>query len=708
MSSKNNNNYENIDNNEENELSVFSENSDNTGLKELNPNNITPLLVNPLAIISMITMIKDIAGAIGSGKTFLTEVYNILWPVDAAQKRWEEFIQFAEELISERIADYAKLTALDKLQGLKDVLVIYQEKFKNWEKDPNNTTKMEEMRIQFTNTRNAFAENMPQLATRGYEVHLLPTFTAAANLYLILLRDASIYGSRWGLSDALIEDIYKSQKTKTIEYTDYCITTYNNGLTKAKSLKANLGDTNKYPWLFYTAFPNPPRSVYQATEDWNLFNEYRRSMTIAVLDFVRVWPLYDYQMYPNPVEFDYTRSIYSNVYGIGNDTFDKVENQFTQAPDLLKNLNEVSFHLDNNIQSSGSVNIVGVDHRFDKYGTLETIWDPRKGKFGNGGSFPIYLYPNTNLNIHHYAEASIITGPGQHQIGNSKTRFGVFSNFNFPEHSISYVTPIFPGYAWVLKGNIMRSVGFTMKRGKPDPRNILNQDTNLQKISQFSAVRGYLIDHGATVVKGPGSTGGDLIKLPPYNDQWTQYRIRFTDLNITRPMRYKLRIRYACDTDSNIFVAKYVPGDSTFRESTNISVRRTFVDNMNYNSFQYLNLENDLIMFADERIFNVELRCNSGNVYIDKIEFIPVIFPADPVNTDFPPDLVNTDFPADPVNTDFPPDPVNTDFPANLVNTDFPPDPVNTDFNNITNKQKIDNMNLNSSVWGKAVISKKQ
>ncbi|PEA00922.1 hypothetical protein CON37_30855 [Bacillus cereus] len=135
------------------------------------------------------------------------------------------------------------------------------------------------------------------------------------------------------------------------------------------------------------------------------------------------------------------------------------------------------------------------------------------------------------------------------------------------------------------------------------------------------AVKGYLLDHGA-VVKGPGSTGGDLVRLPAYNNQGTQLRIKVKPVEWAKGKAYKLRIRYASEANANLFVGKYVDAANRFWETGNYPVGQTFSGSMTYNSFKYL----DTFSFtANENEFKIELRCNSGGpIYIDKIEFIPV------------------------------------------------------------------------------------
>ncbi|WP_240527643.1 insecticidal delta-endotoxin Cry8Ea1 family protein, partial [Bacillus cereus] len=89
--------------------------------------------------------------------------------------------------------------------------------------------------------------------------------------------------------DTVTVNSYQSNLETAIKiYTDSCISTYNQGLEQAKTLPAD-GDVAK----------------------WNAYNDYRRDMTLMVLDLVAIWSTYNTTQYPLPVNVQLTREIYT-------------------------------------------------------------------------------------------------------------------------------------------------------------------------------------------------------------------------------------------------------------------------------------------------------------------------------------------------------------------------------------------------------------
>lgn len=122
----------------------------------------------------------------------------------------------------------------------------------------------------------------------GEEVPLLPIYAQAANLHLLLLRDASIFGKEWGLSSSEISTFYNRQVERAGDYSDHCVKWYSTGLN-------NLRGTN--------------------AESWVRYNQFRRDMTLMVLDLVALFPSYDTQMYPIKTTAQLTREVYTDAIG---------------------------------------------------------------------------------------------------------------------------------------------------------------------------------------------------------------------------------------------------------------------------------------------------------------------------------------------------------------------------------------------------------
>ncbi|MGH1233095.1 delta endotoxin C-terminal domain-containing protein, partial [Bacillus toyonensis] len=140
-----------------------------------------------------------------------------------------------------------------------------------------------------------------------------------------------------------------------------------------------------------------------------------------------------------------------------------------------------------------------------------------------------------------------------------------------------------------------------------------------EKITQIPAVKGSWLNEG-TVIKGPGSTGGDLIQLHSYGTSIA--------LSVTIPagiQTYRVRIRYASNADLPILVSLGYSGLDTFIAPATTSD----LTKLTYNKFAYL----DTLVFTsredpnglyEQLIFIRHNGLESRTFIIDKIEFIPI------------------------------------------------------------------------------------
>ncbi|PHG14137.1 hypothetical protein COI63_09085 [Bacillus toyonensis] len=573
------------------------------------PEEISPLF-NPAAIITAAKVLFNIGSKIASGKRFLDSVLAILWPEAAAQSKWEEFIALAEQLIQEKIAEYARGAAIAKLIGLKDVMMVYEGAFADWEKNQTDPQKQEAVRNEFRNANDIIVAAMPEFAIKNYEIQLLTVYAEAANLHLTLLRDASIYGLQWGMGQSEVDRHYTAQMSRTQTYTDYCVSWYDIGLEKAKKLKANIYDRDQYPWIGAGPPPGYPMSIFQTTEDWNLFNNFRRDMTLQVLDLVAYWPTYDVKKYPISTQVQLTRDIYTNIWGIDNTSVDKIEAQFVRPPHLVTHLDALDFYVDYNLHFNGSENIMG-ERKVYNYTSEREIESPISGKqTQNKKTLTVRGNPANTIRCWHYVEASILDFPGRLRIGNVVSGWGgAWSTAEIPDNHISWITTTFPTPSLVIKG--MRAVGFSWMSNTVDPTNTVAPG----RITQIPAVKARDIGPGGRVIKGPGTTGGDLVEL---NAALTTG----ISLNISSPQNevYTMRIRYASRGNGQLRLTTYqysgyAPRIVNFNATDSSG-------SLKFNSFNYLTIGN---VAADPTAlprFVFDLYSGSP-IIIDKIEFLP-------------------------------------------------------------------------------------
>ncbi|MGH0945759.1 insecticidal delta-endotoxin Cry8Ea1 family protein, partial [Bacillus mycoides] len=179
----------------------------------------------------------------------IQSIFGLLWPTDT-QAVWDTFMNAVENLIDQKLDNYARNTAIAKLQGLHNTLREYNDRLAIYTDDPSETH-AQNLRTQVLITDNLFELSMPEFAVRDYETQLLTVYAQAANLHLAFLRDIVKFGAEWGFTPKEIEDFHRGMKERTVEYTNHCVNTYNKGLEKAKTLAANPCDLNTYPWTRY-------------------------------------------------------------------------------------------------------------------------------------------------------------------------------------------------------------------------------------------------------------------------------------------------------------------------------------------------------------------------------------------------------------------------------------------------------------------------
>ncbi|QFQ29007.1 insecticidal delta-endotoxin Cry8Ea1 family protein [Bacillus thuringiensis] len=212
---------------------------------------------------SIIGGIADLLGIPGISFVggFISTLLDLLWPPEPDP--WELFMEQVEELINQRIETQVRNRALSELEGLSDLLKLYQNYFELWDNNKSNTRLLNNLRNQFQIVDNFFTQYMPIFRIAGNEVLLLTVYAQAANLHLLLLRDMSVYGEEWGVNPALIENYYNRQIQLTAQYTDHCVRWYNTGLEELRGTTA---------------------------QQWVHFDRYRREMTLMVLDIIALFP----------------------------------------------------------------------------------------------------------------------------------------------------------------------------------------------------------------------------------------------------------------------------------------------------------------------------------------------------------------------------------------------------------------------------------
>ncbi|PHF96210.1 hypothetical protein COI63_31015, partial [Bacillus toyonensis] len=584
----------------------------------------------------------------------LSTLIPVLWPKEAgppgtaeAQFTWEQMMSAVEEMIDQKVEIAVKDRAIETLQILQSRIRDYQQALCNLQTDPDNERFKEDVRREFNDAEDQAKAAVIQFGNPNYAIPLLPDYAQAANIHLLLLRDVVQYGEIWGFSFVEVQQYYfnnqignPGMKQLLATYTDHCVRWYNNGLT------------NRYE-----------------TGGWNTFNDFRRNMTLMVMDVVSFWPTYDPMLYKIPTKSQLTRIVYTPLIGRADDfpgipapTIGEKESTLTQPPRLFAWLRELSIG-ETTFPYYFSTGFCGRKQIFQN--TMDNnLWEePYKGSPGvkdtqtliipapevNDDVWRIVTYlkkmagsiqydeimgwdfsftKSLDQRLYRYHLRSVSSGmpcggsfPGPCDPCNSVDP----CSFELPNptipcddkalysHRFAYMGA---GFVSNLAAMTYFSYGWT--HVSADANNLIDAE----RITQIPAVKGSEMEGTAKVIQGPGSTGGDLVQL--------DYRGKI-QISMTAPVRkgYQLRIRYATASTAEIHVSRVSirEDDSSNEDYYHFEfLPQTYLaGSLNFNSFGYTTMSIPLPPGAGEQWdMSFQWFGTDSPIIIDKIEFIPI------------------------------------------------------------------------------------
>ncbi|MED1304110.1 insecticidal delta-endotoxin Cry8Ea1 family protein, partial [Bacillus pacificus] len=605
----------------------------------------------------------------------------ILWPTETQdpQAVWSSLIDRGEYLLQKPIDATLKSQVIAEINGFETLFNRYNDFLNILKQNPGDTGLQEAVRLAFNYINSQLLERIPKFSATNYEVQLLPVYTQITNLHLLLLRDAAKFGKSWGMSDADINTHQSSLTTQTRIYTDYCVRTYNTGLSNTPA--PNLNDCTRYPWLRYDhpditgpvpanpctgresscddeqgnenlpevsprAWYRSAKEEYAGTETWNLYNDFRREMTIMVLDLIALWPTYNPLTYNIPVKQELTRELYTSILGTtyqtdhSQNTISAIDNRMTRRPHLFEwltgdltvdvrqmNANWIRGYFQTKVKQRtkrtlGSTitvhesgkqgsdyhyfpNVTANERDFRAFDT--NVWfEPRLFRMYFADK---WYYPSWDVNVLE-TEPWSPEGPKTHAYQPT-----IRSSIN--RHRVSFwmwqsVRSNAPFTRW--NEGQLSALNWAWTHDSADPNNTLAAD----KITRIPAVKAFQIKQGAQVIKGPGFTGGDVITMPSSSHgAKTQIEMNVKPQQTGKP--YRVRVRYASQQSGEIFVGKWV---EKWFEKGWYSIPATYSGELTQSSFRYL----DTIQFtANESQFGIDLQAGIGGaVIIDTVEFIPL------------------------------------------------------------------------------------
>ncbi|MGI8363400.1 insecticidal delta-endotoxin Cry8Ea1 family protein [Bacillus cereus] len=543
------------------------------------------------------------------GGGFISGLFDKIWGA-LRPSDWELFLAQIEQLIDQRIEATVRAKAIAELEGLGRSFQLYVEAFKEWEETPDNTAARSRVTERFRIIDAQIEANIPSFRIPGFEVPLLSVYAQAANLHLALLRDSVIFGERWGLTTTNVNDIYNRQVKRIHEYSDHCVDTYKTELER-------LGFTSR--------------------AQWKIYNQFRRELTLTVLDIVAVFPNYDGKLYPIQTKSELTREIYTSP----------VSEYYYGA---INNYNQNGIQTERQIRQPHLMDFFNTMTMYTSYNRREYYWSGLEmtayftGFAGPQVSFPLagtrgdaappFNVRSVNDGIYRILSAPFYSAPflGTSVLGSRGEEFMFALNNISPPPSARYRNPgtvdslvsIPPQDNSVPphRGSSHRLSHVTMRNSSPifhwthrsaTTTNRINSDV----ITQIPMVKAYNLHAGATVVRGPGFTGGDILRRTS-NGMVVTLRV---DASAVRNQRYRIRFRYAA-TSNFYFVVRRGNLGVNGRE---IMKTMSTGEELKSASFVLGEFITPFNFFENQVPLQIEIQSLSpgGEVYLDKIEFIP-------------------------------------------------------------------------------------
>nr|ADM53097.1 Cry8-like protein [Bacillus thuringiensis]AEB52298.1 Cry0302 [Bacillus thuringiensis] len=552
---------------------------------------------------------------LGPFGVFFSYIIGAFWPTAPSDTRvWEAFMELIEARIDQKIQESTRKDAIARLQGLGAASEVYQESLESWLENQNDARAMSVVRQQFVAFELDFVTAMPFFERSGDEILLLAVYAQAANLHLLLLRDASLYGADWGMEPYDIANYYNRQKERTATYSNHCMEWYKKGLDELWSAGGYGGDV------------------------WQDYNDFRREMTLSVLDFVALFPNYDTHLYPIEVKGELTREIYTPGINIDIDRgrLGKVtlENALVNSPRLFSWLKEIQLFTNINFNPRWKfLSATRIGYKLTGYRSVN--FEPYEGFYFEG------LF-QSNFTLNDYQEIYIVDVTRFGSLYDTPTAITAMTFFKDDNTTFNYSSNTPSGEPMITSGFYLPGIdgseeptsnNFSHRLSTINTYNTTNQtfyhtfgwthvsvDRNNTIVSNKITQIPFVKANTGNVVRGPGHTGGDLVVFKPAARPDIVLRV-----GNTRLQSYRVRVRYASNADISLEL------DTTY-EKTNIHLQKTFnsseAEDLTYDNFQYAEADNivwlgqDLSQYIEFQ--NAITNDSTAIAYFERVEFLPV------------------------------------------------------------------------------------
>nr|BAE80088.1 delta-endotoxin [Bacillus thuringiensis serovar aizawai] len=598
---------------------------------------------------SIIGLIPGPGEAIGLILGTFSSIIPFLWPENKTII-WEEFTHRGLHLIRPELTPTEIEIIVNPLKGyynaLREQLENFESEFAIWARNKNAATTGDVLR-RFSNIDADIIRLKHQLTVDvRNKPALLSLYAQTANIDLILFQRGAKYGDEWAryarnqpIPFKTSQEYYDSLKEKIENYTNDIAATYRNGLNIIKNI--------------------PKIS-------WDVFNLYRREMTLSALDLVALFPNYDICRYPISTKTELTRKVYMSSFYLQalelNESLESLENKLTHPPSLftwLKRLNlyTISENYSSPLRVSSLSGLSAVYSHTHQQQALYvgppqgiTGGSPQEIRFDGfvyklfmsqnispNGCYPIGGIPQMSFYISDYSGSprpnkdyysasaiqyisinSYMNGPQnatksnnisiretKHILSDIKMNYSQTGGF-YPFHSFGY------SFAWT--------------HTSVDPDNLIVPN----RITQIPAVKAHILSTTAKVIAGPGHTGGDLVALLNDDPRIGTMSIECKTGSFTQPSRrYGLRMRYAANNQFSVSISRNDQGVASFvTERTFSRTNNIIPTDLKYNEFKYNNYDQIIMDLPPNTIINIGIRQTNAlsinQFIIDRIEFYPM------------------------------------------------------------------------------------
>ncbi|MED3069644.1 insecticidal delta-endotoxin Cry8Ea1 family protein [Bacillus thuringiensis] len=617
---------------------------ENSPQYDVNPAEINSSSVST-ALKILGTLVKFIEKIEGIGPVFtaLSAILPVLWPPNTPtpERVWNDFMTNTGSLIDQTVTTEVRNQANAMMADVKENLYRYTSSFNAWKGTPTNNPNypnylaavIREFGLVEAKLRSAAAYFSNRV---GYELLLLPIYTQVANSHLLLIRDGLIFANEWSLARSG-DELYKEFYRYTSIYISHGIKYYNEGLNTLKN-----------------------RNV-----PWGTFNDYRREMTIQILDIMSLFSSYDARKYPADrtdttilPKTELTREIYSALLDSPpNKPIAQLEESLTRDVHLFTWLKNVEFWTFNynmypdtrylsanrigfSYTNSSAIQPSGI-YGSTAFGTALTHSFPLNSNVYRISTKDTTAVPNqvTNIDLNLINGTSALYNSGIIPVPNNlrTTLFGFSSNESRPNQpTIQDYTHILSYIKTDIIGGHRSRVSFAWTHRTVDPNNQILTNN----ITQIPAVKSSLLNTQARVIKGPGHTGGDLVAITSNGTQSGRMEIQCRASNFIEPdRRYRLRIRFAANSNLLVnvtYTSNGIPRQTPF--TTNLIPANnemffpgnTIPADLKYEYFYYRESFDTILPMrvTSGELITVAIQptnmLSNQILIIDRVEFIPI------------------------------------------------------------------------------------